>query len=490
MQYSIPRIYISAAHKSSGKTTLSIGLCAAFSKQSAQEFKVQPFKKGPDYIDPLWLAQASGGHACHNLDFNTMSNSEIVRTLVDYGKDTDISIIEGNKGLYDGVALDGSDSNAAVAKLIQSPVILVIDTRGVTRGVAPLLMGYQQFDSEVNIAGVIYNLSSGGRHESKLRAVTEEYTDIPVLGVVRKNALLEVDERHLGLKPSNEGLGAAQKIADISQIVAESVDLSRLLEIAKQAPEVKYDKPASHSHVSYQTSANQAKVRLGICEDSAFGFYYAGDKLALEQAGAELIKIDTLNDNSLPDNLEGLFIGGGFPETHMQTLSENTSMRQSIFNAIEAGLPTYAECGGLMYLSKNIQWKGRTAPMVGIIPADAIMNNKPQGRGYVKLEETADMPWQKKPIEETGNTDNKIINAHEFHYSALQDSEKALESKGKFAYKVHRGVGINGKYDGWVYKNLLANYSHMRDTDRFHWAQRFIESIRLDLKKRSNNKDM
>ena len=143
MQYSIPRIYISAAHKSSGKTTLSIGLCAAL---HAQSLKVQPFKKGPDYIDPLWLAQASGGRACHNLDFNTMSHNEILRTLAGYAEDADISIIEGNKGLYDGVALDGSDSNAAVAKLTQSPVILVIDTRGVTRGVAPLLMGYQQFD--------------------------------------------------------------------------------------------------------------------------------------------------------------------------------------------------------------------------------------------------------------------------------------------------------------------------------------------------------
>jgi len=478
IQYAIPRIYISAAHKSSGKTTLSIGLCGALLKQG---FKVQAFKKGPDYIDPLWLAQASGGRACHNLDFNTMSHNEIVRTLLEYGQHADISIIEGNKGLYDGVALDGSDSNAAVAKLVESPVILVIDTRGVTRGVAPLLMGYQQFDPDINIAGVIYNLSSGGRHESKLRAVTEEYTDIPVLGVVKKNALLAVDERHLGLKPSNEGQGAEQKIADIARIVADSVDLSRLIEIARQAPEISHkefeDLSLSTSNLSTSRHLSP-KIRVGICEDSAFGFYYAGDKLALERAGAELIPIDTLNDQALPDNLDALFIGGGFPETQMQALSANTSMRNSIYNAIEAGLPTYAECGGLMYLSQSIQWNGISQPMVGIIPADAIMHKKPQGRGYVKLEETQEMPWP-----DNSKTTCQMINAHEFHYSALQDTKKALESKGKFAYKVHRGVGINGEYDGWIYKNLLASYSHMRDTDSFHWAQRFIDSVRLSLKK-------
>ena len=321
MQKHIPRVYISAAHKSSGKTTLSIGLCAAF---HAQKLIVQPFKKGPDYIDPLWLGQASGGRDCHNLDFNTMSHDEILTTLSEYGCDADISIIEGNKGLFDGVALDGSDSNAAVAKLTQSPVILVIDTRGVTRGVAPLLMGYQQFDPNINIAGVIFNLSSGGRHESKLRAVTEEYTDIPVLGVVVKNALLEVYERHLGLKPSNEGQGASQKIADIAQVVANSVDLSRVMDIAKSAPSIDFPE---QEDVRFTAENKQAKLRLGICEDSAFGFYYAGDKLALEQAGAELVKIDTLKDECLPDNLDGLFIGGGFPEAHMQELSANTSMR-------------------------------------------------------------------------------------------------------------------------------------------------------------------
>ncbi|MCF6190251.1 MAG: cobyrinate a,c-diamide synthase [Cocleimonas sp.] len=466
------RIYISAAHKSSGKTTLSIGLCAAFHQQG---LIVQPFKKGPDYIDPLWLSKASGRH-CHNLDFNTQSHDEILSTLQYYGQGADINIIEGNLGLYDGMALDGADSNAAVAKLTKSPVVLVIDTRGVTRGVAPLLLGYQQFDKDIDIAGVIYNMSNGGRHETKLRAITEEYTDIPVLGVVKKNPLMVVDERHLGLMPSNESKVASQKIADIAEIVADSVNLEVLMEVANSAEKLENIEPLNLNNI--ETSK---KLRLGICEDSAFGFYYAGDKLALEQAGAELISFSPLDDEKLPDNLDGLFIGGGFPETHMNQLAENVSMRMSIHNAIENGLPTYAECGGLMYLSQNLYWNKQSAPMVGIIPADTQMHDKPQGRGYVKLEETSAMLWD---TQDRGDIDQKnsetkdpIINAHEFHYSRLENTDE-MKKKGIFAYKVHRGVGITGEHDGWVYKNLLANYSHMRDTKSFHWASRFMGFVR------------
>ncbi len=472
--FKLPRIYISAAHKSSGKTTLSIGLCAALNQRS---LKVQAFKKGPDYIDPLWLTKASG-RPCHNLDLNTVSHDEIVRDLARYGQDADINIIEGNLGLYDGVALDGSDSNAAVAKLTKSPVILVINSQGVTRGVAPLLMGYQQFDPDVYIAGVIYNLSVGGRHEDKLRAVTEEYTDIPVLGVVKRNPLLAVDERHLGLKPSNEGDGAADKIAQIASIVSDSIDIDRILEISQSAQTIDVENSEPKPLQTDLAVLASARIRLGICEDSAFGFYYASDKLALENAGAKLISFSAISDEKLPDNLDALFIGGGFPETHMKELADNESMRKSINEAIESGLPTYAECGGLMYLSQSLHWNGQSAPMVGIIPTDTQMHDKPQGRGYVKLEETEAMPWRK--LNELDEADKQIINAHEFHYSSVSDIA-AMESKGCFAYKVHRGFGITGENDGWVYKNLLANYSHMRDTESFRWASRFI-AFAKDLK--------
>lgn len=491
------RIYISAAHKSSGKTTLSIGLCRALHQRN---LTVQPFKKGPDYIDPLWLAKASGFptglsgeennsqypseyRGCHNLDFNTMDDDEIKRVLSQHSQQADISIIEGNKGLYDGVALDGSDSNAALAKLTQSPVILVIDTRGVTRGVAPLLLGYQQFDKDINIAGVIYNMSSGGRHEEKIRAVTKAYTDIPVLGVVKKSPLLELDERHLGLMPSNEHEGAEKKIDEIASVVADQVDLDAVFAVAKTA-ETLAVKPITS--VILETAK---KVRIGICEDSACGFYYVGDKQALKDAGAELVLINTLEDEGLPE-LDGLFIGGGFPETHMQALADNTTMRYQIKRAIEAGLPTYAECGGLMYLSQSLHWNGQSAPMVGIIPSDTVMHKKPQGRGHVELIETESMPWSSgtlfnnsynNSMHDLSNNDindkERVIKAHEFHYSRLETPDR-LRNKGKFAYKVKRGVGITGEEDGWVYKNLLASYAHMRDTENYHWAKRFVDFVR------------
>jgi cobyrinic acid a,c-diamide synthase len=452
------RIFISATHKSSGKTTLSIGLCAAL---HAQGLRVQPFKKGPDYIDPLWLGAASQ-RACHNLDFNTMTPDEIIQTVQRYALDADIALIEANKGLYDGMALNGSDSNAAVAKLTRSPVILVVDSRGMTRGIAPLLLGYQAFDREVDIAGIIFNRVGGARHAAKLRESVEHYTDIKVLGAVQNNPEMEIEERHLGLMPSNESGEAEAQIARIRDLVAEQVDLAGLREIADRAALL----PSPLAGEGLGMGGNLPPLRIGICQDPAFGFYYPGDLEALQQAGATLVPVNTLQDTALPD-IDGLFIGGGFPETHMQQLAANTSMRESIRHAIDNGLPTYAECGGLMYLSRSLIWNGQQAAMVGVIPGDAVMHLKPQGRGYVKLQETADMPWP-------GGDTTHTINAHEFHYSRLEN----LTATGKFAYRMRRGTGIDGQHDGWVYRNLLASYTHMRDTSQFRWAQRFVEFIR------------
>jgi len=462
------RIYISAAHKSSGKTTLSLGLCAALHQSGLQ---VQPFKKGPDYIDPLWLAQASR-NSCYNLDFNTMSDVEIITKFSHYAQGSDISIIEGNKGLYDGVSIDGSDSNAAMAKLLQSPVIMVLDTHGVTRGVAPLLLGYQQFDKEVNMAGVIFNKVGGARHEKKLRNIVEAYTDISVIGAVHTHHDLELVERHLGLMPINESDLATQKIANIAALVEQQVDLKQLCSIASTAPNIPTNKDKEVTFNNNIISIQQPKLRIGICKDSAFGFYYQDDLEALESQGAELIAINTLSDPELPKDLDGLFIGGGFPETHMEQLSDNMSLRQEIQNAIEQGLPTYAECGGLMYLSESLSWQNKTLPMVGVIPATTIMHDKPQGRGYVKLQETEHMLWA-NDVSAT-EMSNGVITAHEFHYSSL----KNLKQKGKFAFRVLRGTGITGNEDGWVYKNLLASYTHMRDTQRYHWAKRFMDFVK------------
>lgn len=458
------RIFISAAHKSSGKTTLSIGICAAL---YARGMKVQAFKKGPDYIDPLWLSAASQ-RDCHNLDFNTMSHDEILYTTAHYAKDSDISVIEANKGLFDGMALDGSDSNAALAQLLQTPIILVINTTGTTRGVAPLLLGYQAFDPRLKIAGVIFNVVGGSRHESKLRQITETYTDISVLGAVHKNNDLLIDERHLGLMPSNESEDAYQQIQNIAQTVEQQVNLDQLIDIANTAGSF------PNNNFTPLPPSKGKSVKIGICRDPAFAFYYPGDLEALQNAGAELVFINTLHDQNLPEALDGLFIGGGFPETQMDQLAANQSMRHSIYSAIESGMPCYAECGGLMYLAKQLQWHDKTASMVGVIPANAVMYKKPQGRGYVKVKQTSAMPWD--DLKDSTNTTNPtaIINAHEFHYSRLD----GLQTSDEFAYDVVRGYGIDGQHDGWIYKNLLASYVHMRDTSQYHWARRFVNFVR------------
>ncbi len=471
MPISASPLFISAAHKSSGKTTITIGLLSALRNKGLD---VQPFKKGPDYIDPLWHGSAAGA-PCYTLDFNTMSRDEILQLISHKLTSCDISLIEGNKGLYDGLDLDGSNSNAAIAKLVGAPVILVLDTRGMTRGVAPLILGYQSFDPQINIAGVILNQLGGSRHESKLRSVIEHYTDVAVLGAVHKNKRLEIVERHLGLMPSNEDGEALQKITDIGEIISSQVELDKIIDISHLHP-ANYLNNISNSVIktSPDNRPTAAQIRLAYINDSAFGFYYPGDLEALEAAGAELIEVNSLVDKQLPDNIDGLFIGGGFPEERQAELYANNSFRQSVYNAIENGLPAYAECGGLMFLCRSLIWKEQQVDMVGIIPADAKMEETPQGRGLIRYSETALMPWPTEPSSTNlTSSDNTIISAHEFHYSHLINITEPLN----YAYKIHRGSGIDGQHDGIVYKNLLACYAHLQDTHQNHWAKRFIQFI-------------
>lgn len=454
------RLLISAAHKSSGKTTLSIGLCAAL---TARGLAVQPFKKGPDYIDPMWLSTASG-RSCRNLDFYLMGHDEMRAFFARHAAGADVSLVEGNKGLYDGLDLDGSNSNAALAKLLQLPVVLVIDARGMTRGIAPLILGYQAFDRDIDIAGVILNNLGGARHEAKLRAVIEHYTDVPVLGAVHHDPALQIKERHLGLMPSNESDAAARQVAAIGKRVAAEVDLDALLRVAAAAPPL----PVADMAVVQALAPKGPKVRIGLARDRAFGFYYADDLEALQAAGAELVPLDTLRDAHLPD-VDGLFIGGGFPELFTAELEANASLRADIRSAIEAGMPAYAECGGLMYLSRSIAWQGTTREMVGVIPGDVVMHDRPVGRGYVRLQETDGLPWP--DLDAVGARE---IGAHEFHYSSLEN----LAPGTTFAYRVMRGHGVDGKHDGIVYKNLLASYCHLRSVQGHNWAARFVAWVR------------
>ncbi|MDH3370911.1 MAG: hydrogenobyrinic acid a,c-diamide synthase (glutamine-hydrolyzing) [Gammaproteobacteria bacterium] len=455
------RLLISAAHKSSGKTTLAIGLCAALRQRG---LTVQPFKKGPDFIDPMWLSLATS-RDCHNLDFFLMGREEIIDTFSARANGANISLIEGNKGLYDGLSLDGSNSNAALATLLQTPVVLVIDARGMTRGIAPLILGYQAFDKDIRLAGVILNQLGGSRHEAKLRAVIEHYTDVPVLGAVHHDDHLTIVERHLGLIPSNEAVAAQVKISAIASRVMESVDLDRLLAIAANVPALS---PVGHGDLSTVAMA-PLDVRIGIARDAAFAFYYPGDLEALRAAGAELVPINMLTDSELPE-VDALLIGGGFPEIFMEKIEANESLRHQIRQAIEAGMPAYAECGGLMYLARSLSWRGNRCEMVGVIPGDVVMHDRPKGRGYVVLRETGRGPW---PGTATGKPPSEI-RAHEFHYSSLEN----LATDTVYAYEVLRGSGVDGKHDGIVYKNLLACYAHLRDLENNHWAARFVDFVR------------
>jgi len=457
---------IAAAHKSSGKTVVSAGIAAAL---CARGETVPVFKKGPDYIDPMWLSLAAGQPA-YNLDFNTMSKAEIRALFQKKAVGGDVSLIEANKGLFDGVAADGSDSNAALARLLVAPVVLVVDTKGMTRGIAPLLRGYLEFDHEVRIAGCILNKTGGSRHESKLRQAVETYTDLQVLGAVGTAQEMDIFERHLGLTTPADALKAQAFIREVGIRIAQSVDLDRLLAIARSAP----DYTDADSAAAPQTTSQ--KLRIGIARDEAFTFYYPDDLEAFEVAGAELVPVDMIRDTALPD-LDGLFIGGGFPEVHAAALAANASMRESVWNALNAGLPTYAECGGLMYLCRSLEWKGMTHSMVEFFDADIVMHDRPQGRGYVRFISQPSALWPSTQTE---------LCAHEFHYASLDNLASPT-----FGRQILRGYGIDGKHDALVKCNTQAGFFHLRHSAQTPWVTDFLEFVsttraRAAVKKRSS----
>ena len=537
------RLYISATHKSSGKTTLTIGLCRELSNRGQ---RVRPFKKGPDYIDPLWLGQAAG-RPCLNLDYNTMAPAEIQATFARGMAGADLGLIEGNVGLYDATDLHGSNSNAELAKLLRAPVLLLVDVQGMSRGLAPLLLGYLAFDPDLTIAGLILNKVGGSRHETNLRRVVEHYTDLPLLGAIHRESRPRIEERHLGLMPSTESREAEEQIEDIRRLVANQVDLDRLMAITAASPPLPMAQlsadsvplsltsvladsavtprapvPAIHASpsvvsgrvapptpsvalaqagpptpplapamrpvpiasclelavpgVSGKPGGAEApgapgvtaeRVRIGIARDEAFGFYYHDDLEALEAAGAVLIPFSPVHDAGLPP-VEGLFIGGGFPEYRMHALAANAAMRASVKAFIEAGGPVYAECGGLMYLCRGLRWKEDYVPLCGVLNADVAMHERPQGRGYIRLRELATFPWPRSP----GQT--KEISAHEFHHSAIV----APDPDWVYGYEVLRGSGVDGHHDGILYKNLVASYAHLRHVGGVDWPARFIAQVR------------
>ncbi len=443
---------IASTKKSSGKTTVTIGLTAILSKKCKQ---LSLFKKGPDYIDPLWLSAASN-RPCYNLDFHTMTNNEVRDLFCQKTAKSEISMVEANKGLFDGVKLNGSDSNAALAKLLGLKVILVIDCEGMTRGIAPLVNGYTSFDTKIKYHGLILNQVNGSRHEDKLIASIQKYSDIRILGSIWKNKDLIIEEQHLGLKPYFLESLAHKKIQAIKKVIRTSVDI------------VKFTNLCEKNHTSIMpTTTNRLKkfknITIGIASDKAFGFYYQDDIDKLLSHGVKIKYINTLKDKKLPC-IDGLIIGGGFPELYLDKLSRNTSLKKEIKSFINNYGPTYAECGGLMYLSKSIKFKNRKYKMIGAIDGDTTMHDQPVGRGYVHLETKQKHLWLPH---------KKSIPGHEFHHSRLEGDF----ARNDFAFNVKRGYGVDGKSDGIIVKNLIATYSHIRDTSKIRWIKNFLDFI-------------
>ena len=358
-------------------------------------------------------------------------------------------------------------SSAALAKLLRAPVVLIIDAHGMARGIAPLLLGYRDFDRDVAFAGVILNKVGAARQEGKLRQAIENYTDFRVLGALGRDHGLNIDERHLGLTTPSETGECDEVIAHARDAVSKGVDLDALLAAAAR------EEPQPTRPLRALPAPD---VTLAVARDAAFGFYYADDLEALEEAGARLVFVDMLRDAALPA-CDGLFIGGGFPETQSRALASNRSMRESVRAAIENGLPTYAECGGLMYLTRSISYRGEAEgsvqEMVGVIPADSVMDARPQGRGLVRVEPTADFPW---PEAEAGP-----VAAHEFHYARLENVAPDL----RYGWRVQRGYGVDGQRDGIVIGNLFASFTHRRATSRDRWTDQFVAFVRQKRKRQA-----
>ncbi|MBW1802499.1 MAG: cobyrinate a,c-diamide synthase, partial [Deltaproteobacteria bacterium] len=386
MLYHIPRIIISALKGGSGKTVLSVGLTAAWLGEGRN---VAPFKKGPDFIDASWLGCAAG-RPCHNLDPFMMDETQIFQSFVDHSAGAELSLIEGSRGLFDGMDLEGCCSTAELGRWLSAPVVIIVDVTMKTRTTAALVMGCQAFDPGLKIVGIILNRVAGPRQESLVRNAIEEYCGIPVLGAVPKLKGNRFPERHMGLVPHQETNQSEKAIEWARKIVEAHLDMENLWELAHDAEPVK-----SMDHQTNGKSTGKtlvARPRIGYIMDKSFWFYYPENLEQLRSLGAELIEVNAISDNTLTD-LDALYIGGGFPETQAMQLAENGRFRAVLKKEIGHGLPVYAECGGLMYLGEALVIDGKTYPMVGALPVKFLMDKRPQGHGYTLLKVTGKNPY-------------------------------------------------------------------------------------------------
>jgi cobyrinic acid a,c-diamide synthase len=468
-----PRILISALRGGAGKTIVSIGMTAAWKATGRQ---VTPFKKGPDYIDAGWLSLAAG-RPCYNLDTFLVKAPRILQSFYSHSIKDGISVIEGNRGLYDGIDIQGSTSTAELAKLLKSPVILCVDCTKSTRTMAAAVLGCMMFDPDVDIKGVILNRVAGSRHENVLRKNIEQYCHIPVLGAIPKLDGEKFPERHLGLVPTPEHGSAMDAINDAAEIAARYLDLDALAEVSFNAhalplPDAPLKKIRYEAYIqdvdpddgkSMSHSERPLKPKIGIIRDSAFQFYYPENIEALQAEGAETVLISPFTSDNIPP-VDALYIGGGFPETHALELSNNINFRQQLKELAHDGLPIYAECGGLMYLGEELVLEETSYPMAGVLPIVFGFFKKPQGHGYTIVSVDQTNPYFDIGME---------IRGHEFHYS------KALKWRGKendLAFSMKRGIGFLNKRDGVCFKNVLATYTHIHALGTTSWAGALVRN--------------
>ena len=457
----LPRVIISALRGGSGKTILSVGLTAAWMESGR---RVVPFKKGPDYIDAGWLALAAG-RPCLNLDSFLISPNIILASFQVHAAAGDVSVIEGNRGLFDGIDLEGSTSTAELAKLLQAPVVLALDATKTTRTLAAIVGGCRQFDTAVSIGGVILNRVAGARHQSILTRSIEHHCGIPVIGAVPKLDGEKFPERHMGLVPTAEHRWAKESVSAAAKVARDYLDLDALWKVATRVPVLSDPKPL--------TKAGKAKVAvdggtaptIGIIRDSAFQFYYPENIEALERAGARVVFFSPLAGGVFPD-LDGLYIGGGFPETHAEALADNAIFRRTLKDRIEAGLPVYAECGGLMYLGEKLVLDTGTFPMAGVLPIVYGFSRRPQGHGYTIFSVDRQNPFF---------TVGERIRGHEFHYSKVIEFRADDDA---MAFTMERGKGLARGRDGIVYRNVLATYSHIHAAGTPQWAPALVRLAR------------
>ncbi len=426
------RIILAGTGSAVGKTTIATGIMKALSER----YDVQPFKVGPDYIDPSYHTLATGNMS-RNLDSFFMKKGQIRDSYLKAMEGMDIAVIEGVRGLYEGIdSINDIGSTASVAKALKAPVILIINSRSLVKSAAALVLGFKALDPEINIAGVILNKVKNDAHYQKTKRSIEEITGTEVIGGIVRDDSISIEQRHLGLVPARERENSLKFIDIWAKTIKESIDLDRLVEIAKTAPKITSDV------IPIWNKLNRQPVKIAVAYDEVFNFYYKENIEALEANSAKIEYFSPLNDEHLPD-ADGIYIGGGYPELFSRQLSENKTMLNDIKSFHLEDRPIFAECGGLMYLMNSIHDDAQ----VGVYPYKAVLTDRVQALKYTVAEVLEDNIISKK---------GDVFHGHEFHYS------KVIVDKLKhpLAFKITRGKGSYDFRDGFMERNTLASYVH------------------------------